>query len=75
MNIFKRIQHVAIFKTFIDIKLQLMQLNYFDKKDLEEAMIHPEKYRNLIVKVCDLSARFVALEPQWQKIILNRYHY
>lgn len=52
-----------------------MQSNCFDKKDLEDAMIHPEKYWNLIVKVSGFSARFVALEPRWQKVILNRYHY
>ena len=65
----------ALFKTFIDKELHLLQPNCFSKEELEDAMIHPEDHKNLIVKVCGFSARFVALEPQWQKIILNRYQY
>ena len=65
----------AIFKTFIDQKLHLLQPNCFSKAELEDAMLHPDKHRDLIVKVCGFSARFVALEPQWQKIILDRYQY
>ena len=59
----------------IEKELHLLQPNCFSKEELEDAMIHPEDHKNLIVKVCGFSARFVALEPQWQKIILNRYQY
>ena len=65
----------ALFNTFIEKELHLLQPNCFSKEELEDAMIHPEDHKNLIVKVCGFSARFVALEPQWQKIILNRYQY
>lgn len=65
----------AVFKSFIEKKLHLLQPNCFSKKDLEDAMVNPEDHHGLIVKVCGFSARFVALEPQWQKVILNRYQY
>lgn len=65
----------AFFRTFINNKVQLLQPNAFDKAELEDAMIHPEKHHNLIVKVCGFSARFVALEPAWQKIVISRRHY
>ncbi len=40
--------------------------------DLAAALIEPEKYANLIVRVGGWSARFVELEPDVQQEILNR---
>ena len=65
----------AFFRTFINNKVQLLQPNAFDRAELEDAKIHPEKHHNLIVKVCGFSARFVALEPAWQDIVISRRHY
>lgn len=65
----------AFFRTFITKKVQLLQPNAFDRAELEDAKIHPEKHHNLIVKVCGFSARFVALEPAWQDIVISRRHY
>ena len=31
--------------------------------------------KNLIVKVCGFSARFVVLSPEWQKAVMSRYRY
>ena len=66
---------MAIFRSFIEKKLQLLQPNCFSKAELEDAMVNPDQHQGLIVKVCGFSARFVSLEPEWQKIILQRYHY
>ena len=65
----------AIFYAFARKKLQLLQPNCFSPEDLQDAQIHPENHHDLIVKVCGFSARFVALEPEWQKIVMARYRY
>ena len=65
----------SIFRAFAVKKLQLLQPNCFSRADLEDAVIHPEKHHGLIVKVCGFSARFVALSPEWQKIIMGRRRY
>lgn len=45
------------------------------KEDLQNAMIHPEKYQNLIVRIGGFSARFVELNPVVQNEILLRTTY
>lgn len=47
-------------------------LNVLGRKDLENALEHPERYQNLIVRVGGFSARFVELEPDIQQEILAR---
>jgi pyruvate-formate lyase len=46
-----------------------------NRGDLEQAMIEPDRYRNLIVRVGGFSARFVELERDVQRDILNRTLY
>ncbi|MCF8226405.1 MAG: hypothetical protein K9J30_11065 [Bacteroidales bacterium] len=53
---------------------QLM-ITAVNKGDLERAMIHPEEYPNLLVRVGGFSARFVELEKDIQVEILNRTLY
>lgn len=43
--------------------------------DLEQAMIHPERYSNLMVRVGGFSARFVTLSPDVQREIVSRTCY
>lgn len=45
------------------------------KEDLQNAMIHPENYQNLIVRIGGFSARFVELNPIVQNEILLRTTY
>jgi pyruvate-formate lyase len=45
------------------------------RADLEDAMIHPKKYQNLIVRVGGFSERFVNLPPETQKEVLSRTLY
>lgn len=45
------------------------------RKDLEEALLHPEAYRSLLVRVGGFSARFVELEPDVQQEVLSRTCY
>lgn len=45
------------------------------REDLENAMEHPEKYQNLMVRIGGFSARFVTLNPIVQREILERTTY
>ena len=50
-------------------------LTVISRGDLEEAIKHPEKYQNLIVRVGGFSERFVNLPPDTQQEILSRTLY
>lgn len=50
-------------------------ITVLNKGDLEKAMIEPEKYQNLIVRVGGFSARFVELSKDDQKELLSRTTY
>lgn len=65
----------SIISTFFDMGGQQINLSVVNQQDLEEAMINPEKYENLVVRVGGFSARFVNLEPDVQKDILSRTSY
>ena len=41
------------------------------KDDLENAMVHPENYQNLLVRIGGFSARFVTLNPLEQLEIIE----
>lgn len=53
---------------------QLM-ITILDKEDLEKALIYPDQYRNLMVRVGGFSARFVELNPHVQREIMSRTLY
>ncbi len=50
-------------------------ITVLNRGDLEQAMIHPEKYQNLIVRVGGFSARFVELSKDVQLELLSRTLY
>ena len=52
-----------------------LQPNVVSQEDLLDARIHPEAHRDLIVRICGLSAYFVALMPQVQEEIIARNLY
>ena len=49
-----------------------MQFNYLDNDVLLEAQKHPEKYRDLVVRVAGYSAFFVELCKDVQDEIISR---
>ncbi len=49
-----------------------MQFNYLDNVILIDAQKHPEKYRDLIVRVAGYSAAFVELCKDVQDEIISR---
>ena len=53
-------------------KIPVFSLTMYDKEELEDAQIHPEKHRDLIVRVWGFQARFTELDRALQDHIINR---
>jgi len=49
-----------------------IQYNMVDTKELRDAKIHPEKHRDLIVRIGGFSAYFTQLSPDIQDDVINR---
>ena len=49
-----------------------VQFNIVDVKTLRDAQKHPEKYRDMLVRVATYSAKFVELSPRMQEDIIAR---
>lgn len=65
----------SLIKYFVKLGNQQLQLNVLDLATLEDALIHPEKYRNLIVRVWGWSGYFCELAPEYQQHIINRHRF
>lgn len=64
-----------LIKYFVQIGNQELQLNVLDASVLEDAIKHPEKHKNLIVRVWEWSGYFTELAPEYQRHVLNRHKY
>jgi len=64
---------VAIFRTVCRKHIHIFQPNCHSLEDLLDAQVHPERHRNIIIKVCGFSARFVSLDKTWQDEIIRRH--
>ena len=63
----------AMIRTFFnDLKGFHIQYNIVDRATLEDAVVHPEKHKNLIVRVAGYSAFFTVLSPDTQMDIIKR---
>lgn len=65
----------AVIAAFFGLGGQQLNLSIVDQADLEDAMIHPEEHENLVVRVGGWSARFVTIDPEIQRDILQRTAY
>ena len=65
----------SLLKTYFQQGGTQAMISVVNRKDLEQAMLHPERYPNLFVRVGGFSARFVELERDVQLEILNRTLY
>ena len=65
----------GLIKYFVKLSDQQLQLNVLDASVLEDAIAHPEKHRNLIVRVWGWSGYFTELAPEYQQHVLNRHKY
>lgn len=61
-----------MFAVYFDMGGMQLNVNCVGRGELEDAMIHPEKYPNLIVRVSGFSARFVQLDRVFQEEIAKR---
>ena len=68
----KRKKLMALIKTYFKKGGQELQINATSREILIDAMEHPEKYQNLVVRVSGFSAFYVTLEKAVQLDILNR---
>lgn len=71
----KRALIKALFKTYFKRGGCHLMVTVVDKKVLEDAITHPEKYPNLIVRVSGFSAVFVNLTSNVQQELLSRVTY
>lgn len=65
----------CLFRTYFAKGGCHLMVTVVDKGVLEDAVEHPEKYPDLIVRVSGFSARFVDLSPQIQQELLSRVLY
>lgn len=62
----------TVLKAHFAMKGSHMQLNVVDNETLRDAQVHPENYRNMLVRVAGYSAFFVDLEKNIQENIIER---
>jgi len=62
----------ALLRSLVDLKIWHVQFNTISTDVLRDAIVHPENYRDLIVRVAGYSALFVALDPALQMDIISR---
>jgi formate C-acetyltransferase len=63
---------VTLLKGFRNLKAWHIQFNTVDTQTLLDAQKHPEKYRDLVVRVAGYSALFVTLDKATQDDIISR---
>ena len=63
---------VALIRLFLQNGGSSLQFNMLDKETLLDARVHPERHRDLCVRVCGYSAVFVTLAPDAQDEIISR---
>jgi formate C-acetyltransferase len=62
----------SLIRTYCETGGGLVQFNIVGADALRDAQRHPEKYRDLLVRVATYSARFVELSPEVQDDIIAR---
>ncbi len=63
---------IALIRAYFDQKGMHMQFNVVSRETLLDAQAHPEKYKNLVVRVAGYSALFTTLSRSLQDDIINR---
>ncbi len=62
----------AMIRSWLSCGAGMLQLNCISRSELEDAKIHPENHRDLIVRLYGYSARFVCLTPLMQEEFISR---
>jgi pyruvate formate-lyase/glycerol dehydratase family glycyl radical enzyme len=63
---------LAMIRTFFDLKGFQVQFNVVSADTLRDAQVHPDRYRNLVVKVAGYSALFSTLDRKLQDQLIAR---
>ncbi|MBQ6351635.1 MAG: pyruvate formate-lyase, partial [Lentisphaeria bacterium] len=66
---------VEFLRAFVNARCQQMQMNVLDRETLLDAQAHPERHRDLIVRVWGWSGYFVELDKPYQDQIIGRTAY
>lgn len=64
--------YIALAKTYFRLGGQTLQINVVSQEELLDAVAHPDKHQNLIVRVGGFSAYFVRLDSGLQENIIKR---
>ena len=62
-------------KTYVDMGGHQLQLNAVNTKLMEDAQAHPERHRQLVVRIWGWSAYFVELDKEYQDHVMRRQQY
>lgn len=62
-------------RTYVHLGGHQLQLNTVSREALLDAKVHPEKYKNLIVRVWGWSGYFVELDECYQDHVINRIEF
>ena len=65
----------AYVKTYFELGGMQMQMNVVTSETLQDAMAHPENYRNLLVRISGYNAYFVTLNRDMQLELIERAEY
>lgn len=63
---------LALIKSYMDLGGSMIQFNCVSNETLKDAQLHPEKYRDLVVRVAGFSAYFIHLDKELQDEIIRR---
>lgn len=67
-----RDKFIALIKSYCQLGGLQVQINVLDNKVLLDAQKHPERHRDLMVRIWGFSAYFVAIDKHWQDHIIAR---
>lgn len=65
----------SLVKAFIDMGGHQLQLNAVNSEVMKDAQIHPEKHKQLVVRIWGWSAYFVELDKEYQDHVMRRQQY
>jgi len=65
----------AYVKSYFQLGGMQMQMNVVTSATLRDAMVHPENYRNLLVRISGYNAYFVTLSKEMQLELIERAEY